>query len=124
MKHFFTLCLAVFMMAAFSSCNTAGDNIPELAGKSFTYSNGEIGILRHYEVYEFDTRGGVYNYRSLGNSLSFDTDGCDLYYTLNGNELVIYHGVKGWKKEVRHTVYASGYYYGNYIVIDGNEFHK
>ena len=124
MKHFFTLCFAVFMMTAFSSCNTAGDNIPELAGKSFTYTNGEIGALRIYQVYDFDTKGGVYHYSSIGNTSSFDTKGCDLYYTLNGDELVIYKGIKGWKKEARHTVYASGHYYGNYIVIDGKEFHE
>ena len=33
-------------------------------------------------------------------------------------------GVKGWKKEVRHTVYVSGSYHGNYIEIDGKQFYE
>ena len=125
MKRFLTLIFAaICTLTLTSSCNMQGDNIPELAGKSFTYSNGEVGMLRIYQVYDFDGKGGVYHYSAIGIASSFDTKDCDLYYTLNGDELVIYKGVKGWKKEARHTVYASGHYYGDYIEIDGKKFYK
>ena len=47
-----------------------------------------------------------------------------MYYTLDGEDLVIYYGVKGWKKEVRNTVYSSGTYHGDYIEIEGNVLNK
>lgn len=50
---------------------------------------------------------------------TFDTEGCDLYYKVNGNRITIYHGTIGWKPSVRNTVYEYGYYYGGYIIIDG-----
>ena len=58
----------------------------------------------------------------VGNSSEYNTDGCDLYYKVNGNSITIYYGTIGWKESVRNTVYAYGYYYGDYIIIDGNQY--
>ena len=95
-----------------------------LAGKTFVYSNGYTGSMKIEEGYEFDNKGGVFHYSQVGTSSRYDTDGCSLYYTLYGDELTIYYGVKGWKKQNRHTVYASGVYNGNSITIDGKVFNQ
>lgn len=85
-----------------------GDNT--LNGRTYTYSNGETGRWKIYERYEFQKNGNVLNVKEVGTSSTFDTKGCALYYTLEGNKLTIYHGVKGWKAEVRNTVYSEGIY--------------
>ena len=101
----------------FTSCS---QSTGELNGETFVCQNEIL-----YARYEFKSNGSVYNYQSIkGSSASFDTEGCALYYELNGTHLTIYHGVKGWKASVRHTPYATGYYYGSYIEIDGYKYYK
>ena len=91
---------------------------------TFRYSNEYTGDMRIREIYEFKAGGSVYNKREIGLTTPFDTKGCSLYYKLNGNQLTIYHGVKGWKKEVRHTPYASGIYENETITIGDRVFYK
>lgn len=101
----------------FTSCSMSTG---ELNGETFVC---EDDIL--YAKYEFKSNGSVYNYQRVkGSSYSFDTEGCALYYELDETNLVIYHGVKGWKSSVRNTPYARGQYYGNYIIIDGHIYNK
>lgn len=120
----YLLCVVAATMLFACESGVEKDNSPKLAGKSFTYSNGETGNYRIYEAYEFDKKGGVYHYMSVGNLPSYDTDGCALYYTLDDTILTIYHGKKGWDKYVQHTPYASGYFYGDKIEIDGKIFNQ
>lgn len=96
----------------------------KLAGQTFVYSNGYSGSMKIEEGYKFKSGGGVYYYSEIGYSSTFDTDGCSLYYTLDGSNLTIYYGTKGWKKEKRHTVYAAGQYHGDHITINGEDFYK
>ena len=109
--------LISFIALIFASCS-----------KSTGELNGEIFICNSdilYAKYEFKSNGSVFHYQSIkGSSASFDTEGCALYYELDGTRLIIYHGVKGWKESVRHTPYASGYYYGTYIEIDGYKYYR
>ena len=72
--------------------------------------------------YTFERGGNVFYYSQVGYASRFDTEDCSLYYTLDGNQLTIYYGVKGWKKEVRHTVFASGEYHGDYITINDEKY--
>ena len=119
----FLMLASVFM---FCSCEKGlEDSVhPTLAGKTFVYSNGYSGSMKIEEGYTFKSNGSVYYYSQVGYSSEFNTDGCGLYYKLIGDNLTIYHGVKGWKKEVRHTVFASGTYNGTYITIGGDDFYQ
>ena len=120
MKKFLTI-LAIVMASGLVSCSKFGDT--SITG-TYRYSNGYTGDLRISEIYEFQANGNVYNKCWIGNLTPFDTDGCSLYYKLEGDKLTIYHGVKGWKKEVRHTPYAVGTYYGDSIDIEDRIFYK
>lgn len=99
-----------------SSCK--GDVNTDLKGQTFTYFNYGLEM---YESYTFKNNGNVYNYTSIC-GISTDTKGCSLYYTLEDKTLTIYYGSKGWKKEVRNTVYAYGQYFEDYLVINGRKF--
>ena len=116
MKCFFSVLCAVVMLSA---CEKIGRGDSALNGMTFV--RNEYSII---ERYEFQDDGNVYHYTRVGDSAPFDTEGCALYYTLDGESLVIYYGVKGWKKEVRNTVYSSGTYHGDYIMIEGNKFSR
>lgn len=116
------VCLAFVFLSSCEKYNLGRSN--ELAGQTFIYSNGYTGSMRIEKGYTFKSGGNVYYYSKVGYSSEFNTDGCSLYYTLDGDKLTIYYGVKGWKKEVRHTVFASGEYRGSSIVIDGDEYLK
>lgn len=120
MKRIFAI-LALIMGMGLVSCTKLGDT--SISG-TYRYSNGYTGDMRISEIYEFHAGGNVCNKRWIGNSTSFDTDGCALYYKLEGDQLTIYHGVKGWKKEVRHTPYAIGTYSGDSIEIEDRIFYK
>ena len=109
--------LISFVLLAFISCSKSTG---ELNGETFVCYDDVL-----YARYEFKSNGSVYHYQSVkGSSYSFDTEGCALYYELDGSNLIIYHGVKGWKSSVRHTPYARGQYYGNHIKIDGHIYNK
>ncbi|MBQ8565823.1 MAG: hypothetical protein IJ442_08360 [Bacteroidaceae bacterium] len=125
MKKLLGLVLLTFSLI-FCSCEKSVEesSYPTLAGKTFVYSNGQTGSMKIEEGYRFDKNGDVYYYSQVGTSSRFDTDGCSLYYNLYGSNLTIYYGVKGWNKNVRHTVFASGTYNGNYITIDGDNFYQ
>ena len=90
--------------------------------KKFEYNNGETGTWQIKESFEFQKSGHVYHTSKVGLTSEFNTDGCALYYTLDGENLTIYYGLKGWKKEVRNTVYRSGTYLGSYLIIDDKQF--
>ena len=125
MKKFLGIIVACLACVCLSSCEKDGTGRSnELAGQTFVYSNGYSGSWKIEQGYTFKSGGNVYYYSKVGYSPEFNTDGCGLYYTLDGDKLTIYHGVKGWKKEVRHTVFASGEYRGSYIIIEGKEFVK
>lgn len=121
MKKFFFFLTAILTFAVLTtSCQKAGDH--DLDGKTFVYDNGYRGSMKIRLTYEFQRNGNVYNEIETGYSSPWSTDGCALYYKLDGTSLTIYHGVKGWKKEVRNTVYAAGTYYGTYLIIKGNKY--
>ncbi|MDE7433041.1 MAG: hypothetical protein K2N34_14165 [Lachnospiraceae bacterium] len=107
----------MIVVSFFTACK--GDINTELKGKTFEYSNGLYGSNRIWSSYKFERSGNVYHESQVGNAPKFDTKGCALYYTLEDKTLTIYHGSRGWKKEVRNTVYASGEYFDDYLVIDG-----
>lgn len=101
----------------FTSCSKSTG---ELNGETFVCYDDVL-----YARYEFKSNGSVYHYQSVrGSSHSFDTEGCALYYELDGSDLTIYHGVKGWKASVRNTPYATGQYLGSCIVVDGHTYEK
>lgn len=104
------------MIVAFTSCK--GDVNTDLKGQTFRYY--DYGSNWH-EHYTFENNGNVYHYSSIGRT-SYDTKGCSLYYTLEDKTLTIYFGTKGWKKEVRNTIYRKGQYFDDYLVIDGRKF--
>lgn len=116
MKCFFSMLCAVIMLSA---CEKLGPGDSDL--NVMTFVRNEYSVV---ERYEFQQNGNVYHYLQVGDTSPFDTEGCALYYTLDGEDLVIYYGVKGWKKEVRNTVYSSGTYHGDYIEIEGNVLNK
>ena len=126
MKKLLGLVLLLTFSLMICSCEKSVEesSYPTLAGKTFVYSNGYTGSQKIEEGYKFNSKGDVYYYSQVGSSSRFDTEGCSLYYTLYGSNLTIYYGVKGWKKDVRHTVFASGTYNGSYITIDGNNFYQ
>lgn len=103
-----------------TSCQKTSDH--DLDGKTFVYDNGYRGSLKIRITYEFQRNGNVYNEIETGYSTPFTTDGCALYYKLDGTDLTIYYGVRGWKKEVQNTVYETGSYYGTYLIIKGNKY--
>lgn len=110
--------LVLAMTVAFTSCK--GDVNTDLKGQTFRYYN-RAQATREY--FSFENNGNVYHYSSvLG--ISYDTKGCALYYTLEDKTLTIYHGTKGWKKEVRNTVYRKGQYFEDYLVINGKKFER
>lgn len=120
MKRLFSIMSVLtllFTMYLFSSCEKIGDSDKRLNGKTYSYWNGESGKWKIYGKYEFNKTGGVYYTCKTGTSSSFDTKGCALYYKMDGASFTIYHGVKGWKKEVRHTPWAHGQYFGDYILV-------
>lgn len=47
------------------------------------------------ESFEFQKSGNVYHTSKAGLTSEFNTDGCTLYYTLDGENLTIYYGLKG-----------------------------
>lgn len=114
----FLLPIIVLMAVFLPSCK--GDVNTDLKGKTFTYWNGEFGSWNITSTYEFQNTGNVYHELQIGYSGKYDTDGCSLYYKMNGDDFTIYHGTRGWKKEVQKTVYATGTYYRDYIVVDGD----
>lgn len=120
MKKLLLLLSIVLGLGCLMSCTKHETSI---RGK-FMYDNGERGTYRIWNSYEFLSNGRVYNERQVGNTAKFTTEGCSLYYTLEGEKIVIYHGTMGWKKEVQNTPYASGVYYGDYMVLDGDMFVK
>ena len=93
-----------------------------LKWKSYVYDNGELGRYEIYERIDFLPNGSVYYVSRVGTSSEFNTKGCSLYYILSGEDLVIYHGIIGWKKEVRNTPFMSCKYYGNVIVCEDKEY--
>ena len=110
--------LVLGMTIAFTSCK--GDVNTDLKGQTFKYYN-QAQVIR--ERFSFENNGNVYHYSSvLG--ISYDTKGCALYYTLEDKTLTIYYGTRGWKKEVRNTVYRKGQYFGDYLVIDDKRFER
>ena len=125
MKKFFSVIVACIAVVLLSSCEKEiFGRSNELAGQTFVYSNGYTGSMKIEEGYKFKKGGDVYYYSEVGRSSKFDTEGCSLYYTLDGSDLTIYYGVKGWKKEKRHTVFAFGQYHGSYITIDGDDYYR
>ena len=98
------------------------DVVPALAGKTFVYDNGYSGSDLIRITYKFENSGNVYHKSEVGTLSPFDTSGCDLYCKMEGNNFTIYHGAKGWKKEVRNTVYETGIYNGVNIIIDGKDY--
>jgi hypothetical protein len=116
------VCVAIVLLSSCEKESFGRSN--QLAGQTFVYSNGHSGSMKIEEGYKFKSGGNVYHYSEVGYSSTFDTEGCSLYYTLDGSNLTIYYGTKGWKKEKRHTIYAIGQYHGNYITIDGHDFYK
>lgn len=115
------LLLITFFACLFTACSK-GDINTELKGQTFEYWNGEYGSSLIRISYKFEKSGNVYHTSKIGNLSEYNTKGCSLYYTLDDRELKIYHGNKGWKKEVRNTIYASGEYYGDYLIIGGNKY--
>ena len=114
------LLLIALTILALVGCEKLGDTT--LNGKKFEYNNGETGTWQIKESFEFQKSGNVYHTSKVGLTSEFNTDGCALYYTLDGENLTIYYGLKGWKKEVRNTVYRSGTYLGSYLIIDDKQF--
>ncbi len=109
--------LSIIVLLVFTSCSKSTG---ELNGETFVCYDDVL-----YARYEFKSNGSVYHYQSVrGSSHSFDTEGCALYYELDGKNLTIYHGVKGWKASVQNTPYARGQYFGSYIVVDGHTYEK
>lgn len=115
LKH---LALMLGLVVAFTACK--GDVNTDLKGQTFTYSDYSINLRKRYT---FENNGNVYYYSSVA-GISTDTKGCSLYYTLEDKKLTIYYGVKGWKKEIRHTVHSSGEYFDDYLVINGYKFER
>lgn len=101
-----------------------GDVNTDLKGKTFIYDNGESGSLLIRRTLKFENNGNVYDKREVSNLPAFTTDGCSLYYKMNGTKFTIYHGGKGWKKDVRNTIYDEGEYFSDYIIIDGDKLKK
>ncbi|MBR5866197.1 MAG: hypothetical protein IKY89_08000 [Alistipes sp.] len=125
MKNLFKIMVACIAIVLLFSCEKESfGRSNKLAGQTFVYSNGYSGSMKIEEGYKFKSSGGVFHYSEVGYSSTFDTDGCSLYYTLDGNNITIYYGTKGWKKEKRHTVYAAGQYHGDHITINGKDFYK
>lgn len=119
------LTLGVFVTSCSSdndNDNVFGDSDTELKGKTFIYDNHYTGEMRIRNTYTFENNGNVFNKREIGNSTPYNTKGSTLYYKLNDKKLTIYYGEKGWEKEVQHTEYSQGEYFGDYIIIDGDEF--
>lgn len=116
MKYILIILSAMSLLAACSKINP-GDS--ELNGMTFLRDENST-----IEKYEFQRSGNVYHYRRVGATFPYDTKGCSLYYTLDGEELIIYYGAKGWDKLVRHSVYSSGSYHGDYIIINGNTLYR
>ena len=114
------LLLIALTILALVGCEKLGDTT--LNGKKFEYNNGETGTWQIKESFEFQKSGNVYHTSKVGLTSEFNTDGFALYYTLDGENLTIYYGLKGWKKEVRNTVYRSGTYLGSYLIIDDKQF--
>ena len=117
MKRLLLIAIAIL---AFVGCAKFGDT--SLNGKKFEYSNEKTGTWQIRESFEFEKSGNVYHTSKVGTASEFNTDGCSLYYILEGENLTIYYGLKGWKKEVRNTVYRFGTYHGSYLIIDDKQF--
>lgn len=114
----FILLLPLFLLLQSCESNEPKDI---LKGKTYHYYNGYTGKYRIFDTFEFKKSGNVFHESVIGDH-SYDTKGCSLYYRLNGNTITIYHGVIGWEKSVRHTVYRTGTYHGSYIIIDGLQY--
>ena len=120
MRNIFYKLLLLFSVSIFFvSCESTGD--VSLKGKTYVYDNGYSGSMKVKNTYKFKDLGNVYHKMQVGYS-TYDTEGCSLYYKINGNRITIYYGTIGWKESVRNTVYEYGYYYGDYIVIDGDKY--
>lgn len=114
---FYKLVLLFSISILFVSCEDTGDI--SLKGKTYVYDNGNTGSMKIRNTYQFKGAGKVYHSMQVGYSSEYNTEGCELYYKVNGNNLTIYYGTIGWKPSVRNTVYEYGFYYGDYIIIDG-----
>lgn len=120
MKRLFYIITLIVACLSISAC-TKGDT--GIVG-TYEYSNGQTGTMRIRETYEFSSNGSVYHSSKIGTTSEYNTKGCELYYKLEGSDIVIYHGTIGWKSEVRNTPYASGKYYGETLEIDDKVFIK
>lgn len=116
MKHFLTILSAILLLGA---CTKIGEGDSQLNGMRFLRDEGTV-----IEQYEFRRSGNVIHYCRIGADFPFNTSGCDMYYTLDGEKLTIYRGIRGWERELRNTVYSSGSYHGDYIIINGNKLYR
>lgn len=118
---FMLVCLCGFVGCS-SDDEDFGDSNTELRGKTFVYHNGKSGEALIRLTYTFENNGNVYNKREVAKLKPYDTKGCALYYKLEGKKLTIYYGVKGWEKDVQHTEYSQGEYFGDYLIIDDDKY--
>lgn len=109
--------LLLIALVGLVSCNKNENNSfgdTSIVG-TFVYDNGEIGSLKTKCTLDFQSSGNVFYEHRIGTSHKFTTDGMELYYKLNGDNLIIYYGVKGCGKEYQHTQFKALKYYGDYM---------
>lgn len=104
--------LLLAVVAGLVSCTKFGDT--SIRG-TFVYDNGKTGSLAIRSSFKFQKSGNVYYESRVGDAPEFTTRGNDLYYRLDGENLTIYHGVKGWKKEIRNTPFRTLTYHVDYL---------
>lgn len=96
-----------------------------LKGKTFVYEEGLPGStdkrFMTKETYEFKKNGDVYHLLEVGTGKPFSTKDMSLYYKMDGNKFTIYHGNKGWEDEAINTVYRTGEYFTDYVIINGKK---
>ena len=135
--------LALVCIIAFISASCENDVLKSndftFSGKNYVYWQGEFdsnGVCQDGEcaVYEFDKEGGLRVYgkviKEVGDinengqtvrtlkEFTFDTKGKSLYYYFDGSRITVYKGDKGWSKDERRKVFASGIYYSECLLID------
>lgn len=130
------LMLAVAVVCGACEQDVIKSNVFEFSGKSFVYWQGEFnndGVCEDGEcvVCEFDEKGGLYIYgkvvkevEGVLREIEFNTDDKSLYYNFDGSRITIYRGKKGWSKDERNTVYASGSYYSECLTLNIGELSK
>lgn len=131
MKIFARLAFVLAVAVVCGSCeqDVIKSNVFEFSGKSFVYWQGEFdddGVCRSGEcvVCEFDENGGLSVYgkvvkevEEVLREIEFSTDGKSLYYNFDGARITIYRGKKGWSKDERDEVCASGSYYSGCLML-------